>query len=140
MTKELPSPGLSGYGAPAGKTDPLSGGSGSSPGELESVKTVEEIREEIVKKASENEAFRAELLADPKDALEKELGGHHSRRVQDRRARRQHHEHQPGVAAGRVERGGPERRRGRNTNVARIRQRLEQLEPELLMRYTEKVP
>ncbi|MCY3822869.1 MAG: NHLP leader peptide family RiPP precursor [Nitrospinae bacterium] len=38
------------------------------------MKTVEEIREEIVKKASENEAFRAELLADPKDALEKELG------------------------------------------------------------------
>lgn len=74
MTKELPSPGLSGHGVSAGKTDPLPGGPDFSPGELESVKTVEEIREEIVKKASENEAFRAELLADPKDALEKELG------------------------------------------------------------------
>lgn len=74
MTTELPSPGLSGHGVPAEETDPLPGGSDLSPGELGSVKTVEEIREEIVKKASENEAFRAELLADPKDALEKELG------------------------------------------------------------------
>ncbi len=52
----------------------LAGGPGSSPGELEAVKTVEEIREDIIRKASENEAFRAELLADPKDAIEKELG------------------------------------------------------------------
>ncbi len=38
------------------------------------MKTVEEVREEIVRKASENEAFRAELVADPKIAIEKELG------------------------------------------------------------------
>lgn len=38
------------------------------------MKTVEEVREGIIRKASENEAFRAELLADPKDAIEKELG------------------------------------------------------------------
>ena len=66
-----------GNGAPARERREhclLSGGLGSSPGELEAVKTVEEIREDIIRKASENEAFRAELLADPKDAIEKELG------------------------------------------------------------------
>ena len=38
------------------------------------MKTVEEVREEIIKKASVNEAFRTELLTDPKTAIEKELG------------------------------------------------------------------
>ncbi len=38
------------------------------------MKTVEEVREEIIRKASENEAFRSELLADPKAAIERELG------------------------------------------------------------------
>ncbi len=38
------------------------------------MKTVEEVREEIIRKASVNEAFRTELLTDPKAAIEKELG------------------------------------------------------------------
>jgi len=66
-----------GHGAPAGERTEhhlLSGRPGSSPGERDAVKTVEEIRAEIIQKASENEAFRAELLADPKAAIERELG------------------------------------------------------------------
>ncbi len=43
-------------------------------GEREAVKTIEEVREEIIRKASENEAFRSELLTNPKAAIEKELG------------------------------------------------------------------
>ncbi|MDE0331718.1 MAG: NHLP leader peptide family RiPP precursor [Nitrospinae bacterium] len=38
------------------------------------MKTVEEIRDDIIRKASVNEAFRADLLSDPKAAIEKELG------------------------------------------------------------------
>ena len=75
MKKELRSPRGGGYGAPAGEAAPRCGGGfAPSSGELEAVKTVEEIREEIIRKASENEAFRAELLADPKAAIERELG------------------------------------------------------------------
>ncbi len=38
------------------------------------MKTGDEVREIIAKKASENEAFRTELIADPKAAMERELG------------------------------------------------------------------
>ena len=38
------------------------------------MKTVEELREEIIRKAVENESFRSELLTDPKAAIERELG------------------------------------------------------------------
>lgn len=70
------SPEQSGRGAPAVENEgtPPPFRPGTYSGELEAVKTVEEVREEIVKKASENEAFRAELVADPKVAIEKELG------------------------------------------------------------------
>ena len=140
--KQPLSPGHGGYGAPAGESEEAlpAFGTGLSSGELEAVKTVEEVREEIIRKASENEAFRSELLADPKAAIERELGvtipygfkiGVHEDNIMSI---------QPGLAAGRIERGGPERRRGRNPDDARLRQRLEQLEPELLMRYTERVP
>ena len=38
------------------------------------MKTVQEMREEIIKKASESQAFRTELLTDPKATIERELG------------------------------------------------------------------